>query len=352
MEVEPDIEKMTLNEYFEYKSKKERRLRRNVRSKRNPTKYEGADFNFFHQDKSRAFDYPYYHEDIKIKKYNELPHLLPCFQPAQPYTKAGLVSCNESDEVDIDSMIIAECELYIAKHELRFEEVFDDLFKMGTENLRGMKLEEAKMKDCDEGNMDDIWDIIVDDVERTHGEDAVEHIKYFLKIVDPIDLPNVNQDKLRVDYWKLGSDEIKPTNEETSDLEETNHDDEQEIDEIFRIKTNLFDYETPLCKKFKEFNYLLKIDPDLLTKDIKGFKTYEEYKDDLIYEWNENVPWLLVCNIRRFEMIKYSFGDDDEHVAVKEDEYDELTNTSKEAIHAYREIFRMVDEGWKVTRAK
>ncbi|GKE38226.1 hypothetical protein Tco_1461631 [Tanacetum coccineum] len=32
----------------------------------------------------------------------------------------------------------------------------------------------------------------------THGEDAVEHIKYFLKIVDPIDLRNVNQDKLRV----------------------------------------------------------------------------------------------------------------------------------------------------------
>ncbi|GKA26121.1 hypothetical protein Tco_0712230 [Tanacetum coccineum] len=32
----------------------------------------------------------------------------------------------------------------------------------------------------------------------THGEDAVEHIEYFLKIVDPIDLPNVNQDKLRV----------------------------------------------------------------------------------------------------------------------------------------------------------
>ncbi|GKC82749.1 hypothetical protein Tco_1138466, partial [Tanacetum coccineum] len=62
-------------------------------------------------------------------------------------------------------------------------------------------------------------------------------------------------------YWKLGSDEIEPTNEETSDLEETNHDDEQEID------------------------------PDLLTKDIEGFKTYEEFKNDWIYEWNENMPW-------------------------------------------------------------
>ncbi|GJS59663.1 hypothetical protein Tco_1531859 [Tanacetum coccineum] len=136
----------------------------------------------------------------------------------------------------------------------------------------------------------------------TNGEDAIEHIKYFLKSVDPIDLPNVNQDKLRVvvfsislvgdawrwfdeikgsitnwvdltnnffrkyyppsrtgktmdiftkgalwDYWKLGSDEIEPTNDETFNLEETDHDDEQEIIEIFRIETNLFDYETPLC---------------------------------------------------------------------------------------------------------
>ncbi|GJS53150.1 hypothetical protein Tco_0626512 [Tanacetum coccineum] len=197
------------------------------------------------------------------------------------------------------------------------------------------------------------------------------------------------------DYWKLGSDEIEPTNEETSNLKKTNHDDEQEIGEIFKIETNLFDYKTPLCEKFKEFNYLLKIDPDLLTKDIVGFKIFDEYKDDWIYEWNKNVPWdselkdealrnnaimeglinddgsnnngwrrwdsyeiadhdqeereyvnehedeercdlfddheFPVYNIRRFEMIKYSFGDDEEYVAVKEYEYDDLTSTSKDA---------------------
>nr|GEV72559.1 hypothetical protein [Tanacetum cinerariifolium] len=118
----------------------------------------------------------------------------------------------------------------------------------------------------------------------TNGEDAVEHIEYFLKIVDPIDLPNVNQDKLRVVVFpislKLGSDEIKPTNDETYNLEETNHDDEQEISEIFIIETNLFYYETTLCEELKEFNYLLKINPDLLTKDIEGLKTYEEFKKD------------------------------------------------------------------------
>ncbi|GJZ92981.1 hypothetical protein Tco_0665046 [Tanacetum coccineum] len=329
-----------------------------------------------------------------------------------------------------------------------------------------------------------------------NGEDAVEHIEYFLKIIDPIDLPNVNQDKLRVvvfpislvgdawrwfdgikgsitrptnpkfetwlaskfvnyktmniftkgalwDYWKLGSDEIEPTNDETSDLEEIDHDDEQEISEIFRIETNLFNYETPLCEKFKEFNYLLKIDLDVLTNDIEGFKTYDEYKDDWIYEWNENVPWvhekpwtdtgvwteplqlcidyewyesledrelkeealrnkaimegtiddddetsykrqkqwnvyddtnhdheyemdhevnerqeicsnktheLPICNITRFEMIKYLFGDDEEYVAVKEDEYDDLTSTSKNSCRAYQEIFCIMDKGWMVTR--
>ncbi|GJU40030.1 hypothetical protein Tco_1192987 [Tanacetum coccineum] len=181
----------------------------------------------------------------------------------------------------------------------------------------------------------------------TNRDDTVKHIEYFLSIIDPIDLPNVNHDKLRVvvfptsfvggarrwfheikgliNSWidltakffgkyyppsrtgKINNqmircdptnpkfkncDEIEPTNEGSSDLEETDHDHEQEIGEIFRIGTNLFDYETPLCEEFKEFNYLLKIDPDLFTKDIEGFKTYEEFKDDWIYEWNHDVPWV------------------------------------------------------------
>ncbi|GJT83589.1 hypothetical protein Tco_1057931 [Tanacetum coccineum] len=50
----------------------------------------------------------------------------------------------------------------------------------------------------------------------TNGEDAVEHIEYFLRIIDPIDLPNVNQDKLRVlvfpislvgDAWKCSNED-------------------------------------------------------------------------------------------------------------------------------------------------
>ncbi|GKE68062.1 hypothetical protein Tco_1526134 [Tanacetum coccineum] len=86
-------------------------------------------------------------------------------------------------------------------------------------------------------------------------------------------------------YWIRGDDEVKLTNEEFFDNED-------EVAEVFRINTNIFDFETPMCKTFKEFNYLLQIDQDLLTKDIEGFKTYEEYKDDWIYEWNRDIPWV------------------------------------------------------------
>ncbi|GJY62341.1 hypothetical protein Tco_0462998 [Tanacetum coccineum] len=224
--------------------------------------------------------------------------------------------------------------------------------------------------------------------------------------------------------WIRGDDEVELTDEES-------YNNKDEVAEVFRIDTNLFNFETPMCKAFKEFNYLLQIDPYLLTKDIEGFKTYEDYKDDWIYEWNKDVPWvdekpwtnarkedgycnggnlpgtyiignqlhyqdyewyealedselkdkalrnkaimkgfikedddesryeqkrqwniytnyddayeinhednereelcevhdLSVCNVRRYTMIKYSFNNDEEYVAVKEDEYDDLTIT-------------------------
>ncbi|GKE47985.1 hypothetical protein Tco_1479243, partial [Tanacetum coccineum] len=207
----------------------------------------------------------------------------------------------------------------------------------------------------------------------TNEKDAVEHIEYYLKIIDPIKLPNVDHDKLRVvvfpislaggarrcfdktkesitcwvdltanffrkyqlpsrikgnntplikwdpanpkskgwlaikfvnsktmdvftkgalwDYWKMGGDEIEVCDDESSDLEEY-WSDKEETAKKFKIETDVFDYEIPLCLAFNESNYLLKVDPDLLTKDIMGFKTYEDYKDDWIYEWNKDIPWV------------------------------------------------------------
>ncbi|GJR31797.1 hypothetical protein Tco_1108029 [Tanacetum coccineum] len=88
-------------------------------------------------------------------------------------------------------------------------------------------------------------------------------------------------------YCTRGDDEVELTDEESSDSE-----DEDEVAKIFRIETNVFDFETPLYRAFKEFNYLLQIDADVLTNDIEGFKTYEDYEDDWIYEWNKDVPWV------------------------------------------------------------
>nr|GEV45032.1 hypothetical protein [Tanacetum cinerariifolium] len=45
-------------------------------------------------------------------------------------------------------------------------------------------------------------------------------------------------------------------------------------------------------------------------------------------------------------MIKYSFGQDEEYVGVKKDEYDDLTRTIDDACRAYQEIFHRMDEGW------
>nr|GEU48377.1 hypothetical protein [Tanacetum cinerariifolium] len=66
-------------------------------------------------------------------------------------------------------------------------------------------------------------------------------------------------------YWIRGDDEVELTDDEISDNEDG-------VSKVFRIDTNIFDFETPMCKTFKEFNYLLQINPDLLTKDIEGFK--------------------------------------------------------------------------------
>ncbi|GKA48689.1 hypothetical protein Tco_0741647 [Tanacetum coccineum] len=74
---------------------------------------------------------------------------------------------------------------------------------------------------------------------------------------------------------------------------------------------------------------------------MEGLISDDESSNDELCETHE----LPVCNMRRFKMIKYSFRQDEEYVAVKEDEYDNLARTSKDACRAYQEIFRMMDEG-------
>nr|GEV31193.1 SGNH hydrolase-type esterase domain-containing protein [Tanacetum cinerariifolium] len=88
-------------------------------------------------------------------------------------------------------------------------------------------------------------------------------------------------------YWTRGDDNVELTDEEFSDPDDENLIDKDEVAEIFRIETNIFDFETHICKAFNEFNYLLKIDTDLLTSDILRFKTYDEFKNGWLNEWNK-----------------------------------------------------------------
>ncbi|GJT04897.1 hypothetical protein Tco_0839359 [Tanacetum coccineum] len=60
---------------------------------------------------------------------------------------------------------------------------------------------------------------------------------------------------------------------------------------------------------------------------------------------------LSTCRVRRFEMIKYSFDAGDEYVAIKEHECSDHSKANIDACQAYRELFRIMDEGWLVTKA-
>ncbi|GJU72867.1 hypothetical protein Tco_1264272 [Tanacetum coccineum] len=93
-------------------------------------------------------------------------------------------------------------------------------------------------------------------------------------------------------YWIRGDDEVELTEDKLLDFGDTNENDD-EIAEIFKIKTDIFEFESPLCQEVNEFNYLLKVDTDLLTHDIPGFKTYEEFKDEWM-NWNDKEkPWVM-----------------------------------------------------------
>ncbi|GJX58460.1 hypothetical protein Tco_0289850 [Tanacetum coccineum] len=166
-------------------------------------------------------------------------------------------------------------------------------------------------------------DLRANDFSGTNGEDVVEHIEYFFKIVDPINLPNVNYKRLSLsvflislvrnasewnpftkkvlwDFWIKNNGPEGVAGKEFSEAEKANNDDVQETAKIFKIETNLFDYETSLCTEFKEFNFLFKVDPELYTHDFEITKTYEDYEnklnDELEEPWSEDRVSYEICD--------------------------------------------------------
>ncbi|GJW94640.1 hypothetical protein Tco_0174312 [Tanacetum coccineum] len=175
---------------------------------------------------------------------------------------------------------------------------------------------------------------------ETNGEDAVEHIKYFLRIVDPIDLPNVNQDKLRVLVFPISLDHKWYDELTDGKLKEETLTHKARIKESWGYATpGVNDHEKAPFVRWENYGQ----GPYANTKTKKDYDPYLDNNRDT-QDTKKGRHDLSTFTIRRFEMVKYSFRDDEEYVAIKENEYDDLTNTSKEAIHTYQEIFRMMDE--------
>ncbi|GKC79377.1 hypothetical protein Tco_1130151, partial [Tanacetum coccineum] len=186
-------------------------------------------------------------------------------------------------------------------------------------------------------------------------------------------------------YWIRGDDKVELMDEEFSDNED-------EVAEVFRIDTNIFNFETPIWREdgycnggnflrayhignslhYQDLEWYEALEDSELKDEalrnkaiIEGLISDDESSNDCWKRWkireitttimmkgNMKTHEVLVCQIKRYKMIKYSSNDEEEYVAVKEDEYDDLTNTSKEACRAYQEIFQMMDEGWMDLESK
>nr|GEY04964.1 hypothetical protein [Tanacetum cinerariifolium] len=152
----------------------------------------------------------------------------------------------------------------------------DDLFtyEVKIHGISFIPCGKQQVDDSDDGDLDE-QRMCQNENESLYAE-AVIFVKEKLLVVTRNNSKNT---------WKSrdngrGEDEVVLGDEELLDLEDENLIDENEIVKIFRIKTNIFNFETPLCKVFNDFNYILKIDIDLLTNDISRFKTYDEFKNE------------------------------------------------------------------------
>ncbi|GJY24326.1 hypothetical protein Tco_0397984 [Tanacetum coccineum] len=132
-------------------------------------------------------------------------------------------------------------------------------------------------------------------------------------------------------YWIRGDAKEVLTDMELSNLEET-HMNKDEVAEIFRIETNIFDFETPIhVEKSNEEEIKDEREPmddydignsddHLVSSNVSDYDNEEEeqYKErgcELLRNPHE-IP--STCKFERFEVIKYSFGPAKEFVAIKE----------------------------------
>nr|GEY45111.1 SGNH hydrolase-type esterase domain-containing protein [Tanacetum cinerariifolium]GEY51408.1 SGNH hydrolase-type esterase domain-containing protein [Tanacetum cinerariifolium] len=168
-------------------------------------------------------------------------------------------------------------------------------------------------------------------------------------------------------YWKRVDNEEVLTYAKFFDFEEENLREDTEIAEIFRIETDIFEFETPLCKEFKEekkeekessedawSNYLTNDDNDAIqgnqewtddhepmedgdddSRDLDDYLSPNNasyYVDEVKEVLKEKKSKLLMIpyekpstfKSKKFKVIKYSLGPEKEYVDIKEYGYDIL----------------------------
>ncbi|GJW04752.1 hypothetical protein Tco_1563608 [Tanacetum coccineum] len=176
--MEPDISNMTLNEYLVYQGS-HKGLERSCTSSKSVAPM-----------RNRILVYP--DSDEEDEEYCSLPPLLLCFQTPQPCATLNPVHHNNHTEVDIESMTLKEYARYelamltiknkiqvptqgftsqffnqlqytpklpLDEEESSFDEILDDLFRIGAENIRKMEHEVPNRcddindyEDCDQEN--------------------------------------------------------------------------------------------------------------------------------------------------------------------------------------------------------
>ncbi|GKB53044.1 hypothetical protein Tco_0903797 [Tanacetum coccineum] len=102
----------------------------------------------------------------------------------------------------------------------------------------------------------------------TDGENVFEHINSFLE--DDL------VEKFVQKFYNLFDHNKEEEAEDDNDPNEID-----DVPEIYKFEDDMFNFDTPLCIAFEEFNYLLKINLDLFTYDVQEIKTYDEYKQKL-----------------------------------------------------------------------
>ncbi|GJV08662.1 hypothetical protein Tco_1346318 [Tanacetum coccineum] len=96
-----------------------------------------------------------------------------------------------------------------------------------------------------------------------------------------------------------------------------------------------------------ETNSIIRItsdDDESHYEQKRQWNIYTNYDDayEINHKDNEReelceVHELPMCNVRRYMMIKYLFNNDEEYVAIKEDEYDDLTKSHDRGVSSLQE---------------